>query len=153
MAFGKKRTKAQKQELKETILTGILNIVPAVQVMRENKIPNNTYYRYLDEIAEEFNKNWLSKAQRQVTVFLKRSDNRITELRKKYVKVSDPKLLMMEQDIDNSIQKTKQDLGILEKAPELIKQEVTVVTYGEPLFIKEARAKELKEKKKVEKDG
>ena len=92
---------------------------------------------------EDIKKNYTSKPEIIIGGYIARTKERTERAKALAKNASD---VSKEQGIDDSLKRTMQEVGALEKTAELIKQEVTVVTYGEPEFIREEKERKKKEK-------
>jgi hypothetical protein len=139
MPFGEKRTKEEVEKLKESIAILLTQAIPHKQIYTQLNIPHRTFYHYYDELADDFRNDHLKKASRIIYGFGARSMNRVRELQAKYLEEKDYRILEKAQAIEKSIMDLYQDLGILERAPEKITQELTLVAYKEPEWIKKKK--------------
>ena len=136
MPFGEKRTREEVEKLKETIAGLLTQAIPHKTIYTNLKIPRNTFYRYYDQLAKDFRDQHLKKANRIIYGYGSRSMNRVRVLQEKYRKTKDHRVLEAAQRIEKNVIDLYQDLGILERAPEKIKQELTLVTYKKPDWLK-----------------
>jgi len=143
MPRGNKRSKAAMQLIKEKVFQSILDSKSNVQAMKEIGIGTATFDRYQKEIFSDNKKKFISKSGAIIGGYVLRTQERTYRAKTLAKNSSD---VSKEQLIDDSLTKRMQEVGALEKAPELIKQEVTVVTYGEPSWIKIEKDKKLKQK-------
>ena len=138
-----KRSKKKVYELKENIAKLMSQGLSNKDIMSALKLPNNTFYRYYDEAVKELQKEHLSKTNRIVFGFATRSMNRVKELQRKFRETGDIRSLKIAQDIEDSVNKLFQDLGILERTPDRIQQE-NVIIYERPDWLDQPRDKKNK---------
>jgi len=90
--------------------------------MGELHIAEKTYYRYLDRINAVMLREYIDKEPRILTEYITNSRNRRDRFQDLAVKK--PEYMNSAQKIDDGIFDRLQSIGALQKAPELIKQEV-----------------------------
>lgn len=143
---GKYRNKQEVQKITEQVnkLVGQGKLSHQEMIQQLN-LTRSTFYRYLDKAVELNRKNYLSKSKRIINGYIERADNRVREMRKVYDEqgVKDTTILKRIDDMEKSKNQFKLDVGILEKSAERIKQEIKVVSYERPDWLK--TKKELKE--------
>ena len=148
MPFGEKRPQEEIEKLKETIASLLTQAIPHKTIYTQLGIPRNTFYRYYDQLSKDFRQQHLSKSGRIIYGYAARSMNRVKELQNIYLKSKnkekDAGILQKAQGIENDVVSLYQNLGILQRAPEEIKQELTLVTYKKPKWLKDKEEKEAK---------
>lgn len=131
MPFGERRSRMQKKQIKEKILTYIQRGLLDKDIYRTLQIPKTTYFRYLKELNEELRKEFFAEADRIISGYVHRQSSRVREAMLRYSdakqkgKSDDKKWFEIAAGIDKEFMEKLQQFGILEKAAERIKQEIT----------------------------
>ncbi len=111
------------------------------EIQRELKMKPTTYYRYLDKANESIMAEYLDKEPRILSEYIINSRNRRDKLMATFAKKNDASSANAAQRIDDGIFDRLQSIGALQRAPELLKQEVVVRFKKDDEVIIEGKAK------------
>jgi hypothetical protein len=130
------RPRAEQEQLKTDIIKHLASGLTDKQIYDEVlKIPERTYYNYLDKVIEEHEANFTRQRRRIVYGIIQRTTRRIQACHRHYAQTNNPKYLRDAQQADMELADFLFKIGVLDKVPEKFSIEQTLFTIKKPEWL------------------
>ncbi|MEW6295945.1 MAG: hypothetical protein AB1467_06720 [Candidatus Diapherotrites archaeon] len=134
-----KRTKEEKEKLKQDIQSLQLEKINYKDICKGLKISVPTYYRISSQLAKENYKIFFKEREKIIAEFFESKNNLIREARKKYREKDDYRIIYLVNQIENDTFDRLQSIGMIPREAEKIE-----LGLGERLLNAIKKARELR---------